>query len=246
MASLRKTLLIALIFSMPCIASGDTITVDGTEYENAEMVDLCDTGALFSVSSDKTVILPWDQLNKFQKGHVQSKFKDALQNLRLNAIWIKGEVFETIDEGVIVMAKGGSMTGGGEENSDEPPTFQNGAKIATGLVLITDHPRNNSLKEGDAVESVIYEFTTFAYMVGLTMEKKVPACTVTPPIWAQMREWTNTDGKKLLAALIGFQNGQCLFERSSGNFSYPAEKLSAEDQKIIELFRKNSRQIPLN
>ena len=49
------------------------------------------------------------------------------------------------------------------------------------------------------------------------------------------RTWTNTDGKKLKAALLSVDGDKGKFLRSTGStFSYDITKLSEEDQKLIK------------
>jgi hypothetical protein len=49
------------------------------------------------------------------------------------------------------------------------------------------------------------------------------------------RDWTNTDGKTLKAALVSVTSGKGFFKRSNGRtFTYEIAKLSEADQKLIE------------
>ena len=49
------------------------------------------------------------------------------------------------------------------------------------------------------------------------------------------RQWTNTQGKTLTAALLSINKDSGQFRRNDGSrFIYPLEKLTAKDRKLIE------------
>ena len=81
----------------------------------------------------------------------------------------------------------------------------------------------------------------FAWASGKRIEinsERIPHLTLKPqpprPLFEE-RQWTNTQGKTLTAALLSIHKDSGRFRRNDGSrFTYPLEKLQAEEQKLIE------------
>jgi hypothetical protein len=56
-----------------------------------------------------------------------------------------------------------------------------------------------------------------------------------PTVLVEEREWTNTEGNKMKAALVSVQGDTAVFKRADGKtFNYAVSKLNDDDQKLIK------------
>ena len=245
-----------LSFSAAAHVLAETIVVNGRAIENAQMEALSETGVQFK-TPEGLVTLPWAELNAFQKAAVHTQFMEPLENLRIRAVWVEGTVFEVTRDGVVVQVsldlKGG---GGGEETktdaekpaTEKPVEWKNGAEVVKGMVLIKDMVDSRAKNPGDPVAALHFRTgRTFTYEVGgFNLIKEIPVLSAKRPEWASEREWTNTQGQKLKARLIGVKEGRCLLV-SSGKppFPYDIAQLSLDDQALIVEYQQRVRQIPV-
>ncbi len=231
---------IALFWLSPIVAQSNRSTARKDRiYANGAMVDLGVDGAYFK-TREGFELIPWSELSKFQVATIRHSFQDALDNIRLKAYWVEGDVFENGEHGVVIHA----VQVNGEADSDKKgPDHKRGAEIFSGLVLISDLP--DKLKEGDAV-------ATYAFAQGGTLEyrlafgkKDLKILTVARPSWAKPAEWTDVKGRKIRAELVEVANGQCRFRRDKKEFLYPLKQLTAEDQRRANDQQSLMRVIPL-
>jgi len=204
------------------------------------MVDLGSEGAYLK-TVEGLKLVPWANLSKFQVSTIRHSFQDALNNVRLKAYWVQGEVFQIAKEGVVVNP--GLVKDEREAAKKESPDHKRGAEIVTGLILIRDLPK--SLKEGDPVKTYAYEYGgSVKYDLGFG-KKDLQILSIAKPAWAKASEWSDTKGRKMLAELIEVAQGQCRFRRNNKEFLFPLEQLTATDQKRAIKQQTYMRVIPL-
>ena len=238
-----------LAFSAAAPASAETIVVDGKTIENAEMQALSETGVQFKTPKG-LVTLPWAELNAFQKAAVHSQFMEPLENLRIRAVWVEGTVFEVTEDGGVVVQISLDLKGDSQEtkpDAEKPVEWKKGAEVVKGMVLIKDMTDSRAKNPGDPVVGLHFRTgRTFTYEVGgFNLIKELPVLTDKRPEWATEREWTNVQGQKLKARLIGVKEGRCLLISSGKPFPYDIDQLSAEDHTLIAEYQKRVRQIPV-
>jgi hypothetical protein len=208
-------------------------------YANGAMVDLGAEGAYFKTSGGLELI-PWVKLSKFHAATIRHSFQDALDNIRLKAFWVDGEVFENVENGIVVWAL---QLDDEVDPEKKTPDHKRGAETIRGLVLIKDLPK--TLKEGDPVK-------TFAYAQGGNLKysiafgkKDLKILTVARPSWAKPAEWSDVEGRKIQAELVEVAHGQCRFRRDKKEFLFPLDQLNAEDRKRAVAQQSLMRVIPL-
>ena len=228
----------------------ETIAVDGHVHQNATMKDVGEPGIIYETSEGGLVVVPWSEINEFQRTTVKTRFSDAIENARLKAIWIDGTVFENHKDGIIVQVSldlsAGEDSEEGEEGKEDQPTYRDGGEIASGMVIITDLKDSAIKKPGDPVSGIFYKEGTFTYeMAGFNLIKEIHKCTQALPEWARERGWTNREGNQLRAKVIAVRDGKCLFKQGERTFPYEIANLSDEDQALIAKFEARSREIPV-
>lgn len=236
-----------LLIGLSTSARAETITVDGQSYEDAEMAEVGEQGLWYRVGEEEFVVVPWSKLNQFQLTAVKSRFPDSLNNLRHQAIWVEGTVFDKNNDGVIIQTSIDLDAGESKAEESGLPQYKNGGLIATGMVMITDLKDNTIRKNGDPVEGIFYQEGTYTYeMAGFNLVRELPNCTQAQPEWASVREWTNREGNKLTAKVIATKEGKCLFQKADGStFPYEIANLTDEDQALIAKFEKRALAIPV-
>lgn len=209
-------------------------------FANASMVDLGAEGAYLK-TSEGLQLVPWAELSRFQAGTIRHSFQDALNNIRLKAYWVKGDVFQKVEDGVVVNT--GLVKEEGDDEKKAAPDHKRGAEIVSGLVLISD--LKGELKEGDPVETYAYANGGIKeYNIGFG-KQDLKILSIAKPSWAKPSEWSDVKGRKMLAELIEVSKGQCRFRRDNKEFLFPLEQLSAEDQKRALKQKAFMREIPL-
>jgi hypothetical protein len=239
----------------PRPALAETITINGKVIENAEMAEVTETGMQYK-TPEGNVIVPWADLNQFQRTAIQTRFAEALDNLRVRAIWVEGTVFERLSDGVVVQVsldlkadtapKEETEPGADAEKAPKVTEWKNGGEVAKGLVIIKDLKDSAVKMPGDPVAGVFFKVGTFTYEVGgFGLIREISQLTQAKPAWGAERDWTNLEGKKIKAKLRAVKEGQCLLESAGKSYPYPIDQLSEEDRALIAEFEKRARQIPL-
>lgn len=224
----------------------ETITVDGQTYEDAEMAEVGQSGLYYRVGQEKYVIVPWAEMSQFQLANVKSRFADAVDHLRHQAVWVEGTVFENHRDGIVVQTTLDLDAGESKAADSGLPQYKNGGEILRGMVIIKDLKDSAIRKPGDPVEGIFYQTGTFTYEVaGFNLIKEIPLCTQAEPEWAREREWTNLQGNKLTARVIAVKEGKCLFSQGGKTFPYEIANLSPADQELVAQFEKRATAIPV-
>lgn len=212
-----------LIFWGTILSGGETITIEGETYEDAEMVEVGPEGAIYKTRDRDYVVLPWKNLSPAQVSALKLRFSEALENAMFGAYFIEGTVFQVVEEGVIIQIDIP------KRESDLPA--ENGTIIPTsGLVMIQDLPASFSKEEGTEIEIKAYKQGDYTFDIGIA-GKVMPMLTVARPLWGREQEWINEDGRKMVARLIAIKDGVGTFERAGRTFPYEISKLDTDGQK---------------
>jgi hypothetical protein len=107
---------------------------------------------------------------------------------------------------------------------------------ATGKLVFEGHPADKDFDK--AVDKALKTVTAAAGSSsglgpkpGTTPSTKPAAAAVLIP----ERAWTNSDGKKMMAALVSVEGDNARFKKKDGStFTYPLSKLVEEDQTTIK------------
>ena len=239
----------------PFAALSDTITIAGKVIENAEMAEVTETGMQYQ-TPDGVVEVPWADLSQFQRTAIQTRFAEALDNLRSRAIWVEGTVFERHRDGVVVQIsldlkadsapKDEPAPDADSEKAPKATEWKNGGEVAKGLVMIKDLKDSAVKMPGDPVSGIFFKVGTYTYEVGgFNLIKEISLLATGRPAWATERDWTNLEGKKIRAKLRAVKEGKCLLESAGKAYPYPIDQLSGEDKELIAEFEKRARQIPM-
>lgn len=214
--------LLSLIALTGYLFGGETITVDGTTYTNAEMVEISPDGPAYQTEEGEIVILPWTGLSEAQLSTIKVKYPDAINNAMYEAYYIKGFVFHVSDDGHIIRIS--------VEDGEERLEYKNGAIAPlSGLVLIKDIPTSVPQGEGAEIEIYAHKRKTYTFNIGIAVQE-IPYLTVARPMWGMEQEWINTDGKKMYARLVAVKDGKGLFEKGGNRFVYELDKLDSDAQ----------------
>ncbi len=225
-----------LLTTLPCIA-GETITVDGASYEDAEMVEVAPGGAIYQVQGGEYVVLPWEDLSSAQASVIKSRFPDAMENAMFDAHLVKGTVFQVNRDGVVIQID--------IPEREKGPPAKNGAVVLTsGLVIVKDLPTSIPQGEGAAIEILAHKRLTYTYDMGIAT-KEIPLLTMARPIWGQEQEWVNSDGQKMYARLIAVKDGKGMFEKGGKTFIYDLAKLDADAKKRAADIAEKLAKFPL-
>lgn len=217
--------------------AGETITVDGTTYEDAEMVEVGPDGAIYETEGGEYVTLPWLALSPAQVSAIKARFPEAIENAMFEAHFIKGTVFQATSDGVIIQID--------IPEREKGPPAKNGAVVPTsGLVIVRDLPTSIPQGEGVDIEIKAYKRQSYTYDMGIAA-KEIPLLTVARPIWGQEQEWVNEDGKKMYARLIAVKDGKGMFEKAGKTFVYELSKLDEDAQKRAAAIAEKLSRFPL-
>lgn len=231
---MRAGILLIVGVAVGAIEAGETITVDGVVYRNAEMLDISPEGPAYETEEGEIVILPWVSISDAQLSAVKAKWPEAIDNAIFEAYYVKGSVFHVNDDGHIIQISTD------EEVSETD--FKNGAVIPkSGLVIIQDIPTSIPQGVGAEIEIFAHKRRTYTFNIGIAA-KEIPYLTVAKPLWGQEQEWINTDGQSMHAKLVAVKDGKGLFEKGGSQFVYELNKLDADGQKrASEIAEKLSR-----
>jgi hypothetical protein len=211
-----------ILFSCMGIA-GETITVAGQTYANAEMVEVAPDGAAYETEDGEVVILPWIELSSSQLSAIKAKYPNAIANAKYGAFYVKGSVFHVNEDGHIIQI--------GLADEEIPYAFKEGATVPkSGLVMVKDIPTSIPQGVGADIEIVAHKRKTYTFNIGIAA-KEIPYLTVAKPLWAMEQEWINSDGKKMYARLVAVKGEKGLFEKTGKQFVYELNKLDDEGQK---------------
>ncbi|MDF1858738.1 MAG: hypothetical protein P1U87_00915 [Verrucomicrobiales bacterium] len=228
---------LSLLFLTCHLFGGETITVDGTTYTNAEMVEISPDGPAYKTEAGDMVILPWTELSEAQLSTIKVKYPDAISNAMYDAYYIKGFVFHVSDDGHIIRIS--------VEDGEERMEYKNGAIApSSGLVLIKDIPTSVPQGEGAEIEIFAHKRKTYTFNIGIAVQE-IPYLTVARPMWGMEQEWINTDGKKMYARLVAVKDGKGLFEKAGNRFVYELDKLDADAQTRAKEIAEKLKGFPM-
>ncbi len=232
----RAVFPIVLVLAGSFANAGETITVDGMEYLNSEMVEVCSDGAVYKTEEGEYVVLPWESLSEAQTSVLKARFKEGMMNAVYDAYLVKGSIFNVSKDGFVIQVS----------QEDAPDLkFTKGARILTsGLVLIKDLPRDMPRGEGAPVDVIAYKRGSHTFDMGIAT-KEIPFLSVAYPSWAREQEWENVDGKKMAARLIASKDGKCLFEKGGKTFVYALDQLVPDAQKRVAEYQERIKRFPI-
>ncbi len=215
---------VLILWNAPA-GAGETIVVNGTRHDNAEMADLCREGLIFRTASGEFVTLPWADVTSAQVAGARARMAGAFDNALYDAHYIKGTVFQAKPEGLIVQIT--------LPEGEAGPGYRNGAKVLdSGLVLVKDMPTNLPQGEGAAVEIVAHKRGTFTFDLAIAA-KEIPLLTVAKPLWAMEQEWRNTEGQTMHARVVAVKDGKVMFEKGGKRFVYELDQLDEDAKRRI-------------
>ncbi len=104
---------------------------------------------------------------------------------------------------------------------------------ATGKLIFEGHPADKDFDK--AVDKALKTVTAASSGDSSGLSPKQPTKPAAPAVLIPERMWTNADGKKMSAALIGVEGDNAKFKKKDGStFTYPLSKLIEEDQTTIK------------
>ncbi len=228
-----KVLFLLVCFCLVSVSpvSGETIESKGKSYFDAELYEINRAGAIYKVDGDaEYVTLLWSELSASQLSAVKTKFPKGLDNVRYDACFVKGSVFQVTPDGVIIQIELGFKGG---------VVYKNGASlISSGLVIIPDLPDSVSREEGAPIEITAHRNKTYTYDMAVAV-KEIPYLTVAKPAWAREQEWKNADGQVMRAKLLAVKAGKGMFERAGKRFVYDLADLDTDGRlRALEIGEK--------
>ena len=240
----------------------ERLSYKGKTYQIVEILGVKDDKASLRTTDNKTITIPVRFLSSRLRAKAENlqkrldKIKDSntgtsLSVVRANASeteiaiqqsiiqgtplkrWVNGTVANDQPEGGLVVIS--SVTALDMKLDRDgvplPPKKVKGSAIfINGAVMIegagkkpfNQHVEYIAWDTGKRIEHNGLQIPT------LSLKKVVPMALV------KERTWTNAGGNRLIASLSSVIDGEGNFERSDGTkFKYPIEKLSEDDQKII-------------
>jgi hypothetical protein len=234
---MKAASLLLLVLSLASLQAGETITVDGKQYPNSEMIEVAPDGPAFRTEEGEVVILPWSDVSSAQLSAIKAKYPDAITNAMYEAYHVKGSVFHVNDDGHIIQID--------VQDGDDFLGFQSGAVVPDqGLVIIKDIPTSVPQGVGKAIEIVAHKRRTYTFNIGIAA-KEIPYLTVARPIWGAEQEWTNVDGQVMHARLVAVKDGKGLFEKGGNRFVYELEKLDAESRERADEIAAKLAKFPM-
>lgn len=141
------------------------------------------------------------------------------------------------DEEVIEKAKGLKVKFAITKGAHSPVQFSGIPKSfifdATGALIWDGNPHDADFDK--MVRKAMKTVTDKAEEKPATSSGLKPAASSSAAPLVASRTWTNTDGKTMEAALVSIAGTTGTFKGTNGKtFSYAIDKLSADDQKVIE------------
>jgi len=255
------TILVALLatFDISHSAKPERFSYKGINYQVVEIADvqgsevtlLTDTGKEINVPARFLSFKLRDMVEKFVKEQeaqaftidgINSENAKKLQAALLQAAqegtgikrWIAGTVANNSpDEGLLIFSSSTALPLKHDRKGNPLPQqrVKNAAVFMDGLVFLEGSPRHAG--------NTLVEY--FAWDSGKRIEinsERIPHLTLkpqSPRALFKERQWTNTQGKTLTAALLSINKDSGQFRRNDGSrFTYPLEKLTAKDRKLIE------------
>lgn len=223
------SILTALFLGAALSFAGETITLNGQQIRNCDLVEIGFDGVLYR-SGDTNEIhnVPWDQLSTAQQATIRQKHNAALVNAICDARYVDGSVFHANKDGVVVQItlkdEGDSETG--------VEGFHQGARVLKGgIVLISDLPNDVPRSAGDPIKVIAYYKEKSMFDMGIA-EQEIEHLTVAKPEWFQFTEWRNTAGVAMKARLLGIKGDKVLFlKEDTSRFVYNLSQLDAESQE---------------
>lgn len=221
---MRAILLFLFLAVLPAAQAGETITVSGTEYRNAEWTEVSREGLIYKTEEGAYVTLPWSAATPAQISGARAKKPVAFDNALYDAHYVKGTVFQVKPDGVIIQV----------EIPDEHKDvgYKDGAKILeNSLVIVKDLPTSIPQGEGVPIEIVAHKRGTFTFDLAIAV-KEIPLLTVAKPLWAIEQEWKNQQGQSMHARLIAVKESKGMFEKGGKRFIYDLTQLDDDGRKL--------------
>ena len=255
------TMLIALLATEEIARSAkpERFSYKGTTYQVVEITEVKGTDVTLRTDKDEEVIVPARFLS-FKLRDMAQKFVTAkraaattvdgitsenAKNLQLTLMqaaregtaikrWIAGTVSNESPEGGILIFSTSTALPAKHDRKGNPLPQQrvkNAAIFIEGVVFLESSRRHP--------ENTLVEY--FAWDTGERIEFKsqlIPHLTLkpqAPKALFEERQWTNSNGKALTAALLAVDKQSGKFRRNDGSrFAYPLKNLQPEDQELIE------------
>jgi hypothetical protein len=255
------TILIAMLATegIACSAKPERFSYKGTTYQVVEITDVKGSEVTLRTDKGEDVSVPArflsfklrDMAQKFVTAKrvaattvdgISSENAKNLQRTLVEAArggtgirrWIAGTVSNESPEGGILIFSASTALPAKHDRKGVPLPQQrvkNSAIFIEGVVFLDGSRRH--------AENTLVEY--FAWDTGKRVDFKsqlIPHLTLkpqTPKALFEERQWTNTDGKTLTAALLAVDKESGQFKRDDGTrFAYPLKKLTPEDRKLIE------------
>ena len=253
-------IIICMIDSSPA-QRPERISYGGKSYQVTQIIEINGQNATLRTTDNKSITVPIrflttrlkGQVEKLQKqmktaaGKAQTKLSVISANASETEIaiqksiiegtplkrWVNGTVSnEQSDDGLLVVSSISSIEVKLDRNGVPlpPKKIKGGAIFINGLVMIEG--------AGKKAENTHVEYT--AWDTGEKVEfnnETIPKLTlkkIEPRALVAERTWTNNSGNTLIASLSSVIKEVVQFEGADGkSFKYPIEKLSEEDQKLI-------------
>lgn len=239
----------------------ERISYKGKSYQVTQIIEINGQNATLRTTDNKSITVPIRFLTTRLKGQVEKlqkqmkagagKAQTSLSVISANASeteiaiqksiiegtplkrWVNGTVSnEQIDDGLLVVSSLSAIDVKLDRNGVPlpPKKIKGGAIFINGLVIIEG--------AGKKAENTHVEYT--AWDTGEKVEfnnETIPKLTlkkIEPRALVAERTWTNNTGNTLVASLSSVIKEVGQFEGADGkSFKYPIEKLSEEDQKLI-------------
>ena len=255
------TIVVALLgtFDISHSAKPERFSYKGITYQVVEIADVQGAEVTLLTDTDKEVNVPArflsfklrDMVEKFVKEKqaeaftidgINSENAKKLQATLLQAAqegtgikrWIAGTVAnDSPGEGILIFSSSAALPLKHDRKGNPLPQqrVKNAAVFIDGVVFLEGSPRHAG--------NTLVEY--FAWDSGKRIEinsERIPHLTLKPqpprPLFEE-RQWTNTQGKTLTAALLSIHKDSGRFRRNDGSrFTYPLLKLQTEEQKLIE------------
>lgn len=236
----RWLILIALCW--PALASAIDFTWEGVNYRDVRVVEIVEDEVTLQSKKNERIVVPRDSLTGLLASEAkafESKPPEKEPQARpvsqhsLERAWIYGSASNVTRDGFQVYSSERSLPVGRPTRSGsvrEPQRTKSGAPIFNGLVWV----RGMTVGENTQFDRVLYR-DGYEEVGG----KRLPAFAVAKPDvrvpdLAEEREWTNSQGKKLLATLRAVKDGAGQFVSPKGKvFSYAIDNLCEEDQVFV-------------
>ena len=255
------TILIAMlaIEAIACAAKPERFSYKGKTYQIVEIIDVKGPDVTLRTDKGEEISVPGrflsfklrDMTEKFLKAKqaasmtidgIASENAKELQLTLMQAArggtgirrWIAGTTSnESPEGGVLIFSTSSALPVKHDRKGNPLPQqrVKNAAIFIDGVVFLEGSRRH--------ADNTLVEY--FAWDTGKRMDFKsqlIPHLTLKPQppkVLFEERQWTNTEGKTLTAALLALDKESGRFKRADGSrFAYPLKKLTPEDQQLIE------------